>query len=172
MTPIGNGLRAACLAAVVALCGCSTPESAPASGDSASAAETPARSVVSDDALRDIMTAKLVHANALSNAIVVRDLGRVEQDARELAFLGTMAEWRVHDTSEYARLSTEFRAIVEQIAEDAAAGRVYELDQLRIDMAASCTECHAYLRKEGLVPGVPGAVSMRRPPHPATFGDR
>jgi cytochrome c556 len=113
------------------------------------------------EALHDVMKAKLVHSNALLDAITYEDFDRIAQEASALTWLSERSEWLVHETVAYVAFSDEFRTVTERIADRA---RAHDSDGVGIayaEMTGVCMRCHNYLRRERLYRDMPGRVSMR-----------
>jgi hypothetical protein len=114
------------------------------------------------EGMDDVMQAKLVHAQSLLEGIAIQDFIQIEHHARALAWLSQRSDWRVHTTEAYTVFSQQFRDIALTLAEDA---RQLDEDAVATDyvqLVHSCLTCHAYLRREGLIKDLPGAVTMAR----------
>lgn len=121
----------------------------------------------------DIMQAKLIHAQAVVEGIVLGELAQVEANASQLAWISEESAWMVHDTASYVVFSEQFRAIMHEMARHARGG---DLDAVIRDygrMTNSCVACHTYLRQEKLIKDLPGRVSSASPVRedPATRPD-
>lgn len=117
-----------------------------------------------EEGVRDIMEAKLIHTSSLLRGIANGDAIAIEHHAEALAWLSTRAEFRVHESVAYTALNDRFRAITASLAERARARDLDAVSAGYLDLMQSCMRCHEYLRAEGLVRELPGAVSRARVP--------
>ncbi|MHC5023592.1 MAG: hypothetical protein ACYTGG_06730 [Planctomycetota bacterium] len=149
--------------------GCNAPDG----GAAAAGADTDARPPITDDvareeqrrqSLRNVMQAKLVYVNSLLESIALEDFNRIEYNAMELAWLSRQSDWQVHDTVAYSAFSHRFQTLASEIAADAGDGDIQAVAASYREMSAACLDCHAYLRKEGLVKDIPGVVTYAEPP--------
>ena len=121
--------------------------------------EPPPTMSIENEGMHDVMEAKLTHTHALLEGIAIADFLQIEQNAEALTWLSQQSDFQVHETVAYGVFSDQFRQITATMAEHA---RQQDLDAISVDyiqMTAKCMDCHAYLRREGLVRELPGAVS-------------
>ncbi len=112
-----------------------------------------------NQAMQNVMQAKLTHTHALLEGIALADFLQIEQNAEALTWLSQQSEFQVHETVAYVVFSDQFREITSNMADHA---RQQDLEAVSVDyiqMTSKCMDCHAYLRREGLVKELPGAVS-------------
>jgi uncharacterized protein (TIGR01244 family) len=100
--------------------------------------------------IREIMQAKMGYVNGLFRAIVLHDFEQVAANADALTALSQESDWKVHTTLAYGVFSDRFRDVTGQIADLARRKDAEAVWAAYQHMQASCNECHAYLRKEGL----------------------
>jgi hypothetical protein len=144
--------------------GCAAP-----AGQSSAAARGPIPDDVARDDqrrrdLRNIMQAKLAYSTGLLESIALEDFSRIEYNAIELHWLSRQSDWDVHDTVSYGIFSGKFQEVMEAIADSAARHDIDAAAAGYRRMTASCLDCHAYLRKEGLVKDLPGVVTFADSP--------
>ena len=113
--------------------------------------------------MRSVMRAKMPHAHGLLAAIVAEDFALIERHASALTALSNRSDWIVHTTMAYDVHSADFRSITERIAAHAATRDLEAVTRAYFDMTTSCTRCHAYLRREGLLPDRPGELTRADP---------
>jgi hypothetical protein len=118
------------------------------------------------EGLSTVMHAKLDHVHALLDGITLHDMGRVADSADRLASLSEQSEWQVHTTLSYTVMSERFRTVARAMAEHARAGQADAVSADYQALTASCLDCHAYLRREGLYPNLPPRAE-RSPPDAA-----
>lgn len=97
-----------------------------------------------------IMKAKLAHAQAVLEGIVLEDFDQVEKNAQHLNSLSQQAEWLVHRTVEYTVFSSEFRRVTEDLAKNAAKKNIHAVTLDYMQMTMTCVKCHSHMRWQGL----------------------
>ncbi|MHC5004107.1 MAG: hypothetical protein ACYTJ0_13400 [Planctomycetota bacterium] len=159
-------LAVAVLLATIAVAGCdrgsrTATEDMTAARSDAIAPSDPERRTIGT--MRGIMAEKLVHAHALLEAISLQSFTRVERHADALTELSRRSDWQVHTTLAYGVFSDEFRNITTKLAADARQRDVDAMGDGYVRLVRSCLDCHAYLRREGLIRDTPGRVTMAGP---------
>jgi hypothetical protein len=154
---------------IMIMAGALAAASCASKGDRSAATTRPAESMTDDayevppprDSVSRVMQAKLAHAQALLEGIALGEFAQVENNALALKRISQGGEWLVHDSVAYFDFSTEFRAICDDLVNQARArnegGAVAAYGQL----ANSCVACHTYLRREAPARQMPGRVSLR-----------
>ena len=99
---------------------------------------------------RNIMKAKLAHAQAVLEGIALEDFDQVRKNAQRLHELSQAADWQVQRTMEYQVFSAEFRRIVEDMAQHAQKKNIHALTLDYMQMTMTCVKCHSHMRWEGL----------------------
>ena len=111
------------------------------------------------------MQAKLAHAQAVLEGLVMADYGQVESNALDLRQISERADWLAHDTESYYAFSRKFRTVCDDLVNHS---RLKDINALAADYGAltnTCVACHDYLRKERLTKDMPGKVTMGASSH-------
>lgn len=147
----------ALLALPLAAAGCASSPDDPATGSAAAVGS--GGTSPDDPRLRHVMQAKLIHAHDLMESIALGDFPRMEKNAADLHALSRQSDWFVHDTAAYTAFSERFQGAAGRIMDLARGHDLEAVSEAYIDLNASCIDCHAYLRREGLVKDLPGIVT-------------
>jgi hypothetical protein len=99
----------------------------------------------------EMMKAKLAHAQAVLEGIVIDDLASVELNAKQLIRLSELAAWQVHRTMEYNMYSDEFRFNARELARHAKERKLHAAVLDYLSITTSCVKCHDYMKQAGLV---------------------
>jgi hypothetical protein len=169
-TKLETALIAGAAAALICLPSCKSSDSVKeeagpgkAPGESAAASEQkPAdRTTAPDPLTLSIMRAKLMHAHVLLEAVTLKDFPRIEQNAAALKALSEESDWHVHATLSYRIFSEQFQEVTDAMEKHAQQRDVEAVARDYAQMTAACFDCHGYLRREGLIKDLPGAISQR-----------
>lgn len=126
----------------------SGPPAKPASADTRPAGE---HANPKFNSVHDMMKAKLAHAQAVLEGIVIDDLDSVETNAHQLIRLSELAAWQVHRTMEYNLYSDEFRWNAKELARHAKERKLHAAMLDYVSMTTTCVKCHDYMKQAGLV---------------------
>lgn len=113
------------------------------------------------DSVSKVMQAKLAHAQAVLEGIVLADYAQIESNAVALKQISQSGEWLVQESTAYFEFSSEFRSICDDLAEHSRAENLEALAADYNTLTNSCVACHTYLRQERPFRQMPGKVSMR-----------
>ena len=125
------------------------------------------REVMADDfesppphtTVSEVMRAKLAHAQAILEGLALNDTAQVEANAVALKRISQGGDWLVQDTESYFALSSEFRAVCDDLVAHATTQNVGALSRDYTNLVNSCVACHDYLRRERAVKDLPGRIS-------------
>ena len=99
-----------------------------------------------------IMQQKMVEAQQLLEALVLKEFAKIEEHSTELYTLAEFQSWFVLPTPEYAQHSREFREAAQGVAEAGKKGQVEMATEAYMSLVRQCVQCHEYMRR------VPGGV--------------
>lgn len=99
---------------------------------------------------RNLMKAKLSHAQAVLEGLATEDFDQVKSNAEFLHELSKATDWQVHRTVAYSVLSTEFRRIVQEMTQHAREKNQHAVTLDYMQMVMTCVKCHSHMRHEGL----------------------
>ena len=101
--------------------------------------------------VREMMRAKLAHAQAVLEGVARQDFDQVETNANSLHNLSTLTDWQVHRTMEYNQYSDEFRWNSRELARHAREKKLHAATLDYMSLTMTCVKCHDYMSREGLV---------------------
>ena len=101
--------------------------------------------------VRDMMRAKLAHAQAVLEGLAVNDMDQVETNANALSTLSTLSDWQAHRTMEYNLYSEDFRFASREMARHAREKKLHAATMDYVSLTLSCVKCHDYMAQAGLV---------------------
>lgn len=93
-----------------------------------------------------LMQAKLRHSQKLLESIALGDSESTAKEGQALSLLAEEANWRVLQTPEYLRYSSDFRHAADAITE---AGRAKNVDGAALgymQLTMTCVRCHKHVR--------------------------
>jgi hypothetical protein len=114
------------------------------------------------DTVPKVMQAKLAHAQAVLEGVVLADFAQIETNALALKQISRGGDWLVQESAAYFEFSAGFRAVCDDLVTHA---RGQDLQAAAADyakLATTCVACHGYLRSERQSKDIPGRVSMDR----------
>lgn len=94
----------------------------------------------------DLMKAKLNHAQAVLEGLVLEDFGAVARNAERLRLLSQEAGWQVLQTGEYQALSVDFRRATDALLRAAKAENIEAAGLAYVRLTMNCIECHQHVR--------------------------
>lgn len=103
------------------------------------------------NSVRDMMRAKLAHAQAVLEGVAVNDMDQVETNANALHLLSTQSDWQVHRTMEYNLYSEDFRFAAREMARHAREKKMHAATMDYLSLTLSCVKCHDYMAQAGLI---------------------
>lgn len=101
--------------------------------------------------VRDMMRAKLAHAQAALEAVTQNEFTQLEANANALLHLSTLTDWQVHRTMEYNQYSEEFRWNAKEMARHAREKKLHAATIDYTSLTLTCVKCHDYMKQAGLV---------------------
>ncbi len=101
--------------------------------------------------VRDMMRAKLAHAQAVLEGVAVNDMDQVETNANALHTLSSMSDFQVHRTMEYNLYSEDFRFAAREMARHAQEKKLHAATMDYVSLTLACVKCHDYMAQAGLV---------------------
>ena len=103
--------------------------------------------------LKNIMKAKLAHAQAVLEGLAKEDFDKIKTNAQAMSALSKADAWNVHKTPEYVKFSKDFQDLADALAKDAAAKKLEAcmLDYVQLSML--CVKCHTHTRRIGIAGG-------------------
>ncbi len=111
-------------------------------------------------ALRQFMRQKLSYSQSLLEGIALEDYALIAKNARSLKELSEDAQWRVSPNINYLRLSNEFQAIADELAQKAKDRNLDGATLAFFKLTNNCVACHRLVRDERLITLAP---KTRRP---------
>ena len=103
------------------------------------------------NSVRDMMRAKLAHAQAVLEGVAVNDMDQVETNANALHTLSSKSDWQVHRTMEYNLYSEDFRFAAKELARHAREKKLHAATMDYVSLTLSCVKCHDYMAQAGFV---------------------
>lgn len=98
--------------------------------------------------LRQLMAAKLLHAQKLLEGIATAKFDKIEKHANELVQISKSAEWlAAHKNPRYEMFSNEFQRAAEEIAKKAKAKNIDGVTLAYFDLTKACVRCHQKMRE-------------------------
>ena len=101
--------------------------------------------------VRDMMRAKLAHAQAALEAVTQNEFAQLEANANALEHLSALSDWQVHRTMEYNQYSEEFRWNTKEMARHAREKKLHAATMDYMSLTMTCVKCHDYMKQAGLV---------------------
>lgn len=95
---------------------------------------------------REVMKAKLEHAQTVLEAIAVEDFAKAQTNAQKLSRLSQATGWQARQTPEYELFTLEFRRRADALAQAAAEKNVDGATMAYVQLTISCVNCHKHLR--------------------------
>jgi hypothetical protein len=114
----------------------------------------------SEVSTRDVMKFKLHYAQGVLEGIAMENYPLIRTNAMKLSRLSQSADWRIRQTPEYQRFTTEFRHQADALAKAAADRNVDAATVAYFQLTVSCVNCHRYLRGAGRAGLTPGVVDL------------
>ena len=112
-----------------------------------------------------LMEKKLTSAQQVLAAIAREDHDSIAKQAQQLRLLSQEAAWNVLQTSEYIRLSEDFRNTTDQLQAAAKHENVDAVGLAFVKLSISCIDCHRHVKNEmarvGMVP-TPASLPLQR----------
>jgi hypothetical protein len=106
------------------------------------------------------MKFKLHYAQGVLEGIAMENYPLIRTNAMKLSRLSQSADWRIRQTPEYQRFTTEFRHQADALAKAAADRNVDAATVAYFQLTVSCVNCHRYLRGAGRAGLTPGVVDL------------
>lgn len=106
--------------------------------------------------LDSLMKRKLDSAQKVLASLVMEDYETVEREAQRLHLYSQESDWNVLQTREYRRISDEFRASANRMAEAAKRRNIDSAGLAYVRLTLSCIECHRHVRQQAEVTPPPG----------------
>lgn len=103
--------------------------------------------------VRNVMKAKLAHAQALLEGLAQEDFDKIHKAAQNLGTLSRADAWNVHKTIEYIKFSKDFQDLADTLAIDAKAKKLEACTLAYVQMTMLCVKCHTHTRKIGVAQG-------------------
>ena len=150
---------------ITLLVGCASNGKDDASMDGTADASQRVYESPDEDAVRDLMRAKVDRNESILYGLVHGNFHAVEQAANDLVMLSNRGDWLVHDTKAYMGFSNQFQNAASDLAMGAHNENLDSATNAYVSVLKSCIACHDYLRREDLIKDMPGAVSSANPYH-------
>ncbi len=106
-----------------------------------------------EDAVRRFMRAKLEHAKNSLEGLTVENFEMIGKNADRMTKLSESALWRVYQTPEYVRLSTEFRLSSAALKKASIKKDIDAATLAYMKLTMRCVECHKYVRSIRIAKG-------------------
>ena len=100
--------------------------------------------------LAPVMDKKLRYTHRLITSLAIEDFAQMALDARELKLIGETTLMKVSPDLEYAKYSTEFSTVVEELGRRAKAHDLNGSTLSFIRLTMNCVECHKYVRDRNI----------------------
>lgn len=100
--------------------------------------------------IRNVMKAKLAHAQSLLEGLAQEDFDKIHKAAQNLGTLSRADAWNVHKTIEYIKFSKDFQELADTLALDAKAKKLEACTLAYVQMTMLCVKCHTHTRKIGV----------------------
>ena len=97
-------------------------------------------------ATREVMRAKLGHAEQVLEALMTSDFTQLEREAASLAGLTGRPGWAVLTSERYVRYSDTFRRAAEDLAASAEGRDSEAAMRAYVALTLSCYQCHSYVK--------------------------
>lgn len=95
---------------------------------------------------REVMKAKLGHAQAVLEGMATEDFEKVRVSAERISALSQAAGWHARQTPEYELFTTEFRRRADALVKEAIRENTDGVAVAYVQMTFSCVSCHKYMR--------------------------
>ena len=99
-----------------------------------------------EEVVRRFMRGKLEHAKDSLEGLTVENFEVIGKNADRMTKLSESALWRVYQTPEYVRLSTEFRLASVSLKKGAEKKDIDAATLAYMKVTLRCVECHKYVR--------------------------
>ena len=109
-----------------------------------------ARQLPAQPELKNVMKAKLAHAQAVLEGLAQEDFDKILRAAQNLGTLSRADAWNVHKTIEYIKFSKDFQDLADTLALDAKAKKLEACTLAYVQMTMLCVKCHTHTRKLGV----------------------
>lgn len=109
-----------------------------------------------ENAVRRFMRAKLEHAKDSLEGLTVENFEMIAKSADHMTKLSESALWRVYQTPEYVRLSTEFRIASAALKKSSVRKDIDAATLAYMKLTLRCVECHKYVRTIRIAKGESG----------------
>lgn len=113
-----------------------------------------------------LMEKKLVSAQEVMAAIAREDFDGISKQSQQLRLLSQEAAWNVLQTSEYIRLSEDFRNTTDQLQTAAKHENLDAVGLAFIKLSISCIDCHRHVKNElsrvGRIPLPASSLPLQR----------
>jgi hypothetical protein len=104
------------------------------------------RQEIDPDKAKVIMQVKLDHAQKLLEGLAVEDFDNLTRNSNALTLLSMDTDWNIIQTSEYRRLSEEFRRSTKALTKSAQDRNLDGALLSYVGLTMKCVECHTYVR--------------------------
>ncbi len=105
-------------------------------------------------ALRPFMRQKLGYAQSVLEGMAIEDYAMIAKNAKALRELSEDAQWRVSPNVNYLRLSNEFQALADELADKAGERNLDGVTLGFFKLTNNCVACHKLVRDERLITSV------------------
>lgn len=99
-----------------------------------------------DQTTQEVMRLKLVHSQAVLEAIAKEDYPRIAASAQKLVQLSQGTGWYARQTPEYELFTMEFRRHAQSLVKAAKDQNIDAATGAYMQMTVSCVSCHKYMR--------------------------
>jgi hypothetical protein len=113
------------------------------------------------DTVPAVMRAKLFHAQAVLEAIVLAQYAQAESNAMALKRISQSGDWLAHESAAYFEFSAEFRNVCDDLVNHSRMQDLRAMGDDYANLTQSCVACHDFLRMERQSKDMPGRRSER-----------
>jgi hypothetical protein len=95
---------------------------------------------------REVMRAKLHYAQGVLEGLATENFSLIKTNAQRLSALSQSADWRLRQTVEYQKFTTDFNRQAMALEKLAGENNLDGATVAYFQLTVSCVQCHKYLR--------------------------
>ncbi len=98
---------------------------------------------------RDFMRTKLMYSQNMLEGLTTGHFETIDAAIAEMKLVTSGSKWVSIDSGDYRRLTADFEAALERLAESAATRSIDATAMRFYQMSTSCIDCHSHIRHAG-----------------------